>query len=94
MGNIVGTILWTPTNEDHKIILDLGCLTSELSLSVASPNIRVYEKGKTSFGAENAGLWRAVISDEQVDHFLRRGREIVERYGINDARYVKENLAI
>lgn len=94
MGNVVVTLLWDPSPNDQKIITSLTALTKKLSLAEAPPNIRAYKEGKTIFGAENAGLWRFVISDNQVDKFSAEGAEILKKYGIMDFQVKKEILAM
>lgn len=97
MGNVVVTFLWDPVpTRDQNIIEELRLLAKKYSLSEADPNIREYEEGKTIFGAQNAGFWRLVISDDNVDKFSREGAKVLSRYrvGADSWRMVKMNLAV
>lgn len=94
MGNVVATLLWDPSPNDQKIITELTALTKKLSLAEAEPNIRAYKEGKTIYGAENAGLWRTVISDTQVDKFSVEGAKILKKYGIADFQVKKQTLTM
>jgi hypothetical protein len=93
MGNIVGTIMWYPTPRDQEILEKLRSLTADLSLAEAI-HTKEYKEGMVCYGAENAGLWRTVISDERVDDFLRLGQAILRNHRVDDVRCVKMNLAM
>lgn len=97
MGNLVVTFLWDPIpSRDQQIIEELRLLAKKYSLSEAEFHDREYEEGKTIFGAENAGFWRLVISDDNVDNFSREGAKVLSRYKIGEDswRMVRINLAM
>ena len=83
MGNLVVTFLWDPIpSRDQQIIEELRLLAKKYSLSEAGFHDREYEEGKTIFGAENAGFWRLVISDDNVDNFSREGAKVMNKYKV------------
>ena len=83
IGNLVVTFLWDPIpSRDQQIIEELRLLAKKYSLSEAGFHDREYEEGKTIFGAENAGFWRLVISDDNVDNFSREGAKVMNKYKV------------
>ena len=69
MGNKIGTLKWDPSPKDSEIQIDLARLRARYSLADTA-NSEHWEANKTIFSVENAGIWRMIISDENVTRFL------------------------
>lgn len=88
MGNKVGTLSWDPSPRDLEIQKDLTYLRTQYSLSDAGPGHGHWQPNKVFFSAENAGIWRMVISDQNVTSFLDEARLLLKhKYKIEPRIY-------
>lgn len=98
MGNIIATISWTPTDNDHMIITQLRKLSIECGLSPdTDPNYVMYKPELSQYSADISGIYLALgreLQTNKVRHFCTKSIELLEFLHVQNHRSCIEDLPL
>ena len=96
MGNIIATISWTPTNNDHAIIQQLRNLAIDHGLSPDCTNFDTLDETMSHYSADISGIYLAIGRKAQADkvkNYCAASVELLEKMHITCQSRV-EDLAL
>ncbi len=99
MGNIIGTISWTPTENDHFIITQLRKLSIDCGLSPdTDPNYVPYKLKELSlYSADISGIYLILgkeLQANKVRNFCVKSIELLKFLHVSNYNSHIENLAM